>query len=107
MGALKKVAGKAPTKPFKGSVELSWFERRVACTIGCLPTFRARTASDRSPAPPSFSRATRDPRTGCLIYVILWAMFVVCMQIHFSNRNWIRDPTKSYGDDKDEFADED
>jgi len=42
-----------------------------------------------------------------LIYVILWAMFVVCMQIHFSNRNWIRDPEKSYGDDKDEFADED
>lgn len=83
MAPLKKVAGKPPAKPFKGSVQLSWFERRIACTIGCLPTFR------------------------CLIYVILWAVFVVCMQIHFSNRNWIRDPTHAYGDDKDEYADED
>jgi hypothetical protein len=83
MGALKKVAGPPPKKPFKGAVELSWLERRLACTIGCLPTFR------------------------CLIYVILWCMFVVCMQIHFSNRNWIREPTKAYGDDKDEYADED
>ena len=60
MGALKKVAGPPPKKPFKGAVELSWLERRLACTIGCLPTFR------------------------CLIYVILWCMFVVCMQIHLA-----------------------
>ena len=31
----------------------------------------------------------------------------VSLQIHFSNRNWVREPVTAYGDDKDEYADED
>ena len=38
---------------------------------------------------------------------MLWCVFVVSLQIHFSNRNWVREPVTAYGDDKDEYADED